>query len=129
SIMELPDAELISNFDFEGYRLLYYALDSVLVALSDEEEPCGELTPLEENYLELCYKIAAENRSVSGFEKELAKRVVCNLKMAQFGTTEVDNTTLIRKIYPPKDAKGIDAFWKIFSINEVMAALGGEGDA
>ena len=124
--MLLENADMLVNFEYEGYRLLNYLLQNALFikqkAVMPEEK--GE-NVFEEKYSRMCYAKAKECASISDFERKLAKTVLWDLAKAEgVDLTETDATDiLISRIYPLSDAKYIKAFWKVFTESQVISAL------
>ncbi|MBO7218001.1 MAG: hypothetical protein J6V50_04795, partial [Clostridia bacterium] len=120
----------LKNFYFEGYRLLYLVLDNA-PSVEDTGENLGKINtdcPYMERYYDSavhCYKI--RNLIKTKFEAELVEMALNDLKKVLSCS---EKNELISKIYPPKGGeKARRAFWKIFTVGEVLSALGGDSDA
>lgn len=131
-ILELVYSGLILNFDYEGYRLLYYCLQNALI----NKEKQNTVNVIKENpyavkYCEICNQEAKGKKSISLFEKSLAKIVRQDLaKLLEIDPIQNESESeIIRNIYPLKNTNTIKAFWKVFSEEQVINALGGEANA
>lgn len=127
SLMNLPHADLLKNFDCEGYRLLYYVLDNVIrSAGAVPTTVCNSGNPYALKYHSFYRQSVSKALSSTAFEKQLAKIARDDLYAALVTN---DTSDLIRSIYPHLNSDLRTAFWKIFTIGEVLTAVGGDDDA
>ena len=128
-ILTLPDADLLTQFRFEGYRLLYYFLDNIALTLTAQSiRP--EAEEKDESYRARYLRIAAEyfvkSTSLAAFKKDLREAARNDLRAILACEAQED---VIRMLYPPKTAEQKKAFWDIFTTGEVLHTLGGDNDA
>jgi hypothetical protein len=133
-ILALPQADLLTQFRCEGYRLLFYCLDNTLALLTTKEEA----PPQNDNPYQTAYRHFASDRlaavseddspeSNKVFDRKLAtEKVIPDLKAVLHVDKERD---VIRHLYPPKTNDQKIAFWEIFTPGQVLGALGGDDDA
>ena len=126
-ILALPDADLLFNFHFEGYRLLYYLLDNVLRIRKEER---AAFAVAEEGYAARYGRMAQQcfalQMTATDFEKKLASAAREDL----YDLLSCDQPSeVIARLYPPPYDDQKRAFWKIFSVGDVLTALGGDRDA
>jgi len=128
-IFSLPDAELLYNFNFEGYRLLYYLLDDIIIAKDFESQGEEKKDDGQDEYLsrycdfgKTCF---IQKLSTASFEKKLAQMAYDDLckELDCYGVIP-----LIKRIYPPATKSLHGAFWKIFTVFDMLMALRGEKD-
>jgi len=132
-ILALPHADLLTQFRFEGYRLLFYCLDNALSLLNVQETtPQKDNNPYKTAYLRFAADRFAEvssdgdPESNKAFDRRLAKKAIEDLKAVLFVDNELD---VIRRLYPPKTQDQKKAFWEIFTPGQVLEALGGDNHA
>ena len=133
AIMQLDNAEMLLNFEYEGYRLLNYLLNN---ALLERKVKTAEITSEGANgfakkYLNFAKENIGSKLSASGFEKKLRKIALMDLANAEgLGVLNADTkSALITRLYPQQDENNLKAFWKIFTEADIIEALGGQADA
>ncbi len=134
-IMQLENSELLLNFEYEGYRLIYYLLQNLVLTktISELKPENIEGDDYTKKYAKLCFneygKISA--MTISKFEQKLRKIVLCDLLEAENldANNEENISRLIARLYPLKDEKLLEAFWKIFTESQVLLVLGGKDNA
>lgn len=131
-ILALPYGELLFNFDFEGYRLLNYALEEVIARKETVDvSKKANKNQYTKKYFEELEKGICNRIGRSKFEQDLAKIVIEDLAKAEGldWNCAATKSELIARLYPQYDASLTGAFWKIFGENEVLSVLGGKTDA
>lgn len=142
SLSELKFFGIVKNFNYEGYKIFNYILDNAIKSIElsrsalsdryrreeDEAEQEAIKNPVDVTYmLELkeiaddCFK---KRTPVTLLEKRMAdkaKKELC--KAMELKTEENYASEIIRSIYPVKAVLN-ETFWKVFSVNEVLRALG-----
>lgn len=131
-VLALPYAELICNFEFEGYRLLHYVLEEAAIR-KETLDVSGKINKNEynQNYFSICEESIRTRRSKAKFESTLASMAIKDLAEAEGLDLRDANAKfeLAARLYPQYDASLTGTFWKIFSEYDVMTALGGMADA
>ena len=144
TLSELKFFAIVKNFNYEGYKILNYILDNAIKSIKlseaaisegyhrDEDEAEQEVVknPADSTYVLELEKIADDcfkkRVPVTLLEKMLAdksKNELC--KAMDLNVSENYASTIIRNIYPVKAVLN-ETFWKVFSVNEVLCALGGD---
>ncbi len=125
-ICDLPDANLIKEFRFEGYRLLWYLLDNAVAIkkiIPPEVSEKEDESSYSYRYLALAQKCYNECKSVALFEEDLKKMALSDLYEVLGCNKKSD---VIQRIYPADKKVHQKAFWRIFSAGDMIEALGGD---
>lgn len=125
-ILSLRDADLLTEFRFEGYRLLYYFLTSAIAFKETERDEKEPRDTYAQRYVCAANDAFVNRISAADFKKLLIDMTRRDLFEA-LGCDRPDDA--IRRLYPPKSAAQRQAFWDIFTAHEVLDARGGDGHA
>lgn len=124
---------LLTNFDYDGYRLLYYFLkDACAAALAGElgeaekEEEVSLPSNEDQNnpYTKVYLKIYAEGRKQKQ-TKAVWKETLVEQVRADVQKVEADMTKALRYVYEQRNKadRNTDFFWEVFTAQEILNAL------
>ena len=131
-ILALDHADLLLNFNFEGYRLLHYALEE---AIARKNVPDLSKRANKNEYTKKYFAVC-EEAIKAGVGKTKFQQTLADIALEDLGDSEgldlwhkEQENELIARLYPQYDASLTNTFWKIFSEAQVIEALGGRADA
>ncbi|MBQ1186706.1 MAG: hypothetical protein IIX54_03355 [Clostridia bacterium] len=131
-VLALENAELLLNFDFEGYRLLHYALENVIARKTTVDySKKADKNEFTKKYFSVLEHDIKSRISKAKFQRKLADVALVDLAITENLNLwdEQDFYELIARMYPQYDASLNKAFWLLFTEEEVLNALGGKANA
>lgn len=131
--LENDQIALLTNFDCDGYRLLYYFLkDACAAAMAGElwEAEKEEEIPLPSNedknnpYTKAYLKIYVEGKKQKQ-TKAVWKETLVEQVRADVQAVEADMTKALRYVYEQRNKvdRNTDFFWEVFTAQEILNAI------
>jgi len=120
---------ILTNFDCDGYRLLYYfTKDAIAAVLAGKverkneatEESSGQRTTYLDEYLKTYTDGKAAKQTAVVWKAALVEQVRADVQ-----AVEADTTKALRYVYEQRNKadKNGSFFWEVFTAKEILAAI------